>query len=118
MTLESKLQALVAHWKTESKRIKEMADKERSKASKDSLMAQSVRYWMCADELVEALLAERQEPSQSASEGLVQRITDCLAKGGLFNMEVMEAGKVRDLLIDCRAALEAVIRYLVDGLPR
>ncbi len=36
---------------------------------------------------------------------LIARITDCLAKGGLFNMEVMEAGKVRDLLIDCRQAL-------------
>lgn len=37
---------------------------------------------------------------------LQARITDCLAKGGLFNMEVMEAGKVTDLLIDCRHALE------------
>jgi len=36
---------------------------------------------------------------------LVARITDCLAKGGLFNMEVTEAGKVTDLLIDCRRAL-------------
>lgn len=38
---------------------------------------------------------------------LIARITDCLAKGGLFNMEVMEAGKVRDLLIECRTELEA-----------
>jgi len=38
---------------------------------------------------------------------LVARITDCLTKGGLFNMEMMEAGKVTDLLIDCRAALSA-----------
>lgn len=42
---------------------------------------------------------------ESKLRALVARITDCLAKGGLFNMDVMEAGKVRDLLIDCRTAL-------------
>jgi hypothetical protein len=38
---------------------------------------------------------------------LQRRITDCLANGGLWNMEVMEVSKVRDLLIDCRHALLA-----------
>ena len=52
------------------------------------------------------------QPATTADpvEALIARITDCLAKGGLFNMEVMEAGKVRDLLIDCRRQLESALR--------
>ncbi len=38
---------------------------------------------------------------------LVARITNYLSAGGLFNPEAMEHDKVRDLLIDCRAALAA-----------
>lgn len=38
-------------------------------------------------------------------EKLCDRITDYLSKGGLFNPELMEHEKVRDLLIDCRKAL-------------
>lgn len=45
------LEKLRDHWKSEAKRVKELADKERSKSGHDSLMAQSVRFWMCADEL-------------------------------------------------------------------
>ena len=36
---------------------------------------------------------------------LASRITEYLANGGLFNPEYMNHGAVRDLLIDCRAAL-------------
>jgi hypothetical protein len=36
---------------------------------------------------------------------LVDRITEYLSVGGLFNPELMEHQKVRDLLIDCRKAL-------------
>ncbi len=36
---------------------------------------------------------------------LVDRITQYLSSGGLFNPELMEHQKVRDLLIDCRKAL-------------
>ena len=36
---------------------------------------------------------------------LVDRITQYLSAGGLFNPELMEHQKVRDLLIDCRKAL-------------
>ena len=53
-----KVGALIAHWKAESKRVKELADKERSKSGRESLMAQSVRYWMCADELEAALASQ------------------------------------------------------------
>jgi len=33
---------------------------------------------------------------------IVNRITEYLAAGGLFNPEAMEHDKVRDLLLDCR----------------
>lgn len=36
---------------------------------------------------------------------LVDRITEYLSSGGLFNPELMEHEKVRDLLIDLRRAL-------------
>lgn len=38
---------------------------------------------------------------------LVLRITEYLEKGGLWNPEVMDHMKVRDLLMDCRAALRS-----------
>lgn len=53
------LRELAVTWKAESKRVKELADKERSKSGRESLMAQSVRFWMCADELEEKLGAAR-----------------------------------------------------------
>lgn len=37
---------------------------------------------------------------------LIQRITDYLSGGGLFNPELANHEAVRDLLIDCRDALE------------
>lgn len=36
---------------------------------------------------------------------LIDRITDYLISGGLFNPELAEHDKVRDLLIDCREVL-------------
>jgi hypothetical protein len=36
---------------------------------------------------------------------LVNRITEYLSVGGLFNPELMDHVKVRDLLIECREAL-------------
>jgi hypothetical protein len=41
----------------------------------------------------------------SEREILIQRITDYLSAGGLFNPEMVEHAVVRDLLIDCRDAL-------------
>jgi hypothetical protein len=41
---------------------------------------------------------------------LSQRITEYLASGGLFNPELMEHDKVRDLLIDCRDFLDLIVR--------
>lgn len=38
-------------------------------------------------------------------EELILRITDYLEAGGLFNPEMMEHDKVRDLLVDCREFL-------------
>lgn len=39
---------------------------------------------------------------------LVQRITAYLSDGGLWNPELALHGSVRDLLMDCRAALSAI----------
>lgn len=38
-------------------------------------------------------------------ERLVERITEYLSKGGLFNPEEMDHDKIRTLLIDCREHL-------------
>ena len=38
---------------------------------------------------------------------LVDKITEYLSSGGLFNPEAMEHVKVRDLLIECRDAMQA-----------
>ena len=47
------------------------------------------------------------QPAPIAGEGeLVERITGHLASGGLFNPEMAIHDRVRDLLIDCRHALE------------
>ncbi len=48
------------------------------------------------------------DPTNSGSAALVERITEYLAVGGMFNPEHMEHDKVRDLLIDCRDAIRAV----------
>ena len=39
-------------------------------------------------------------------EALSRRITEYLSGGGLFNPELADHNAVRDLLIDCRAALD------------
>lgn len=70
--LVSKLREVSAHWKAESKRIKLLADKERSAHGREELMAQSVRYWMCADEL-ESLLGRE---GQAAPATVPQRKVD------------------------------------------
>jgi hypothetical protein len=53
---------------------------------------------------------------------LEQRITNYLSSGGLFNPELMEHDKVRELLIECRAALAALaperFEYLISELAK
>ena len=39
---------------------------------------------------------------------LINQITDYLSSGGLFNPELADHNKVRDLLIECRKALETL----------
>lgn len=43
----------------------------------------------------------------SKGEMLSRQITNYLASGGLFNPELMEADKVRDLLMECREYFDA-----------
>ena len=49
------------------------------------------------------------------SREIIQRITDYLTMGGLFNPEMANHDKVRDLLIDCRNALEAELAKPEQG---
>lgn len=44
-------------------------------------------------------------PSQTQWRNLLERIDSYLENGGLFNPEIMEQEKVRDLILDCRDAL-------------
>jgi hypothetical protein len=50
-------------------------------------------------------LADTIRARMNPTKQLVDRITQYLSVGGLFNPELMEHQKVRDLLIDCRKAL-------------
>lgn len=52
--------------------------------------------------------AESNRAGDGKPADLVQRITAYLALGGLFNPELMDQDEVRDMLIECRAALAAV----------
>lgn len=45
---------------------------------------------------------------------LAERITNHLTNGGLFNPELMEADKIRDLLIDCRTAISECDRRIEE----
>lgn len=47
---------------------------------------------------------------------LTQRINDYLRSGGLFNPEMMEHDKVRDLLLDCRDRI-SILGALLDQVP-
>lgn len=51
--------------------------------------------------------AIRAEVKRQTNEELIARITNYLTVGGLFNPELMEHDKVRDLLMECREALGA-----------
>jgi len=42
------------------------------------------------------------------SEYLIERINNYLYTGGLFNPEMADHNKVRDLLIECRAEMDAL----------
>jgi hypothetical protein len=52
------------------------------------------------------LLKENKQKKLSAGD-LFSRVTGYIQSGGLFNPELMEHDKVRDLLIDCRDYLRA-----------
>jgi len=45
---------------------------------------------------------------------VVARITEYLNNGGLFNPELMDHSKVRDLLIDCRKHIDTLIARLKE----
>ena len=47
---------------------------------------------------------------------LIERITDYLAKGGLFNPEMMDSEKVQRLLMDCRDYLMQNAEF-IPSLP-
>lgn len=57
---------------------------------------------------------------RGVAEGLLDRIQNYLGNGGLFNPEMMEHEKVRDLIMDCRdyiAGTKPSNRQLLVGIP-
>ncbi len=50
-----------------------------------------------------------------SSGNLVLRITEYLSTGGLFNPELMDHEKVRDLLMDCREELISAANTTIHG---
>lgn len=67
----------------------------------DVLVVDADTYWQDNDAVMEAAAA-----LERPADGLAKRITEYLSGGGLFNPELADHDAVRDLLIDCRAALE------------
>lgn len=45
---------------------------------------------------------------------VIERINNYLSSGGLFNPELMEHDKVRDILIDCRNEIERLEAILIN----
>lgn len=62
----------------------------------------------------EASVAGNPARNPTDARRLAERITEYLSAGGLFNPEMMEHGKVRDLLIDCRAAISIPADAVTD----
>jgi hypothetical protein len=46
---------------------------------------------------------------------IVERITEYLSAGGLFNPELMEHDKVRDMVIQCRDEIESLRSRLAEA---
>ena len=67
----------------------------------------AMRNLLASQEMRKRIDLQNAQPAPIAGEGeLVERITGHLASGGLFNPEMAIHDRVRDLLIDCRHALE------------
>lgn len=45
---------------------------------------------------------------------IVEKCTEYLSSGGLFNPEMMEHDKIRDLIIDCRNEIEGLDEEIRD----
>jgi hypothetical protein len=98
-----KLRAIIAKWRLEADRILEKNSAVWASAVWAAIHNFSEELEKVLDDAASAI------PPAMDGEKLAVRITECLARGGLFNMELMEAGKVRDLLIDCRTAFGATL---------
>jgi len=51
------------------------------------------------------------------AQDVLMRILDYIGNGGLFNPDLMDHDKVRDLVVDCRTALDAALAE-IDQLTR
>jgi len=51
------------------------------------------------------------------AQDVLMRILDYIGNGGLFNPDLMDHDKVRDLVVDCRTALDAALAE-IDRLTR
>jgi hypothetical protein len=56
-----------------------------------------------------------QQWSRAMTSDIVERITEYLSAGGLFNPELMEHDKVRDMVIQCRDEIESLRSRLAEA---
>jgi hypothetical protein len=102
------LEQLVAHWKAEARRVKLIADKERSKSSRDSIMAQSVRYWMCASELEDVLKADHAVAIERSQTQQLQTDRNWLREAFSVGLQALRA-------VDCDLTCDAETRKQVKN---
>jgi hypothetical protein len=63
---------------------------------------------------IEQRLSDRERIRLAKDRLVPARITEYLSLGGLFNPELMEHDKVRDLLIDARDVVEILMRERIN----
>lgn len=80
---------------------------ERNAGHSESCQFDSSRKRVYSQDELKAAVAAGKKIASVANEKLCARITDYLSKGGLFNPEAMNGDMVRDLIMDCYAALTA-----------
>ena len=78
---------------------------ERNMGHSESCRFDSSRKRVYSQDELKAAVAAGKKIASVANEKLCARIRDYLSKGGLFNPEAMNGDMVRDLIMDCYAAL-------------
>lgn len=82
-----------------------MSNKELAKEAAGEILQIPVLNQYMIPDMTEIILDAITKARKASAEELLGRIQSYLGNGGLFNPEMMEHEKVRELLIDCRDCL-------------